>query len=299
VKKFLKWSAIGLSGLIVIVVIAAAGLYLSANARFNKTYAINVEPIAISTDQASLARGEHWVSIHCADCHAADLGGGPFFEDPALGVVDAPNLTSGQGGIASNYTDEDWVRALRHGVKKDGRSVFIMPSGYFYYFNDEDLGDIIAYMKTVPLVDRQTRPSALKPMAKVLYGLGAFGDLLYAETIPHDTRPPAPPEGVTVEYGEYLVDANGCRSCHGHELSGAQPAEPGSPLGPNLTPGGDLANWSQADFLQTMRTGSNPDGEQMDPGFMPWPFLGRMTDDELSAIWLYLQAQPALETTTK
>ena len=298
-KKLLIWFAIGLGGLIVIIVIGATGLYLSTNARFNKTYAINVEPVPIPNDQVSLARGEHWVSIHCADCHSPDLGGGPFFEDPALGIVDAPNLTSGQGGIASDYSDKDWVRALRHGVKKDGRSVFIMPSGYFYYFNDQDLGAIIAYLKTVQPVDRQTRPASFEPLAKVLYGLGAFGDLLYAETIPHDARPPAPPKGVTVEYGEYLVDANGCRSCHGHELSGGKSGDPDSPLGPNLTPGGAPGSWSEAEFLNTMRTGATPDGEQLNPGFMPWPFLGRMTDDELSAIWLYLQAQPALETTTK
>jgi mono/diheme cytochrome c family protein len=297
-KKVFKWIAIGLGGLIVIVGIAVVGLYLNTNARFNRAYEINVEPLAILNDQASLARGEHWVSIHCADCHSPDLGGGPFFEDPALGFVDAPNLTSGKGGIASAYTEEDWVRALRHGVKKDGRSVFIMPSGYFYYFNNQDLGGIIAYLKTVPPVDRQIRPPALKPMAKVLYGLGAFGNLLYAETIQHETRPPAPLEGVSVEYGEYLVNANGCRSCHGHELSGGKPGDPDSPLGPNLTPGGDLANWSQADFLQTMRTGSNPDGDPLDPGFMPWSYLGRMTDDELGAIWLYLQSLPQLETTT-
>jgi len=298
-KKALKWIAIGLGGLIVLVVIALAGLYFSTNARFNKTYDIDVETVVIQNDQASLARGEHWVSIHCADCHSPDLGGGPFFDDPALGVVDSPNLTSGQGGIASTYTDEDWVRVLRHGVKKDGRSVFIMPSGYFYYFNNQDLGSIIAYLKTAPPVDRQIRPPALKPMAKVLYGLGAFGDLLYAEVIPHETRPPAPPVGVTVEYGEYMVNANGCRSCHGHELSGAKPPEPGAPLGPNLTPGSELAIWSQAEFLQSMRTGYTPDGDQLDPGFMPWPGLGRMTDEELSAIWLYLQSLPALETTTK
>jgi hypothetical protein len=136
-------------------------------------------------------------------------------------------------------------------------------------------------------------------MAKVLYGLGAFGDLLYAEVIPHDTRPPAPPEGVTVEYGEYLVNANGCRSCHGKELSGGKSPDPDAPLGPNLTPGGALASWSEEEFLHTMRTGFTPDERQLDPAYMPWPYLGRMSDDEWSAIWLYLQSQPALSTTTK
>ena len=49
-KKLLIWFAIGLGGLIVIIVIGATGLYLSTNARFNKTYAINVEPVPIPND---------------------------------------------------------------------------------------------------------------------------------------------------------------------------------------------------------------------------------------------------------
>ena len=153
-------------------------------------------------------------------------------------------------------------------------------------------------MKTLPPVDRETRPRALTPMAKVLYSLGAFGNLLYAETIQHDVRPTAPPVGVTVDYGEYLSNANGCASCHGPQLNGAQPSEPGAPFAPNLTPGGDLAGWSEADFTATMRTGVTPSGQHLSDA-MPWKDLGKMTDDELKAVWLFLHAQPKLETEIK
>lgn len=297
-RKVIKWIGLVVGGLVGLIVLALAGLYLSAEFRFNKTYDIAPEPLTIPTDAASLAIGKHWAEIHCQTCHGEDLGGGPFFEDPSLGYVDAPNLTSGKGGIGGTNTDADWVRGIRHGIRQDGISVFIMPSNDFYYLSDADLGGIIAYMKSVPPVDRETRPRNFKPMAKILYALGAFGNLLYAETIQHDARPPAPPVGVTVDYGEYLVNAHGCPSCHGPQLNGAQPAEPGAPFAPNLTPGGELVGWSEADFFKALRQGVTPGGRQLGDS-MPWRGLGKMTDDELKAVWLYLQAQPKLETASK
>lgn len=167
-----------------------------------------------------------------------------------------------------------------------------MPADEFYYLNDADLGSIIAYLQTVPAVDRETRPRSLSPLARLLYAAGAFGNLLYAETIPHDVRPSAPPAGVTTEYGEYLARAHGCAACHGETFAGQQPAEPGAPFAPNLTPGGELGAWSEAEFVTTVRTGATPSGRQLSEA-MPSPYLAQLTDAELSAIWLYLRSLPA------
>lgn len=296
--KILKWIGIVGGGLVALIVIAVLGMMWDTDNRFSKKYDIKAEPVVVPTDKASLAIGKHWAEMHCQGCHSDDLGGGPFFGDAALGYVDAPNLTAGKGGIGATNTDADWVRAIRHGIKHDGTSVFIMPSSDYYYLSDVDLGGLIAYVKSVPPVDRATRPQALSPLAKVLYTLGAFGNLLYAETIPHDTRPPTPAVGVTVDYGKYLTNANGCPGCHGVKLNGAQPAEPGAPFAANLTPGGPLSTWSEADFFKAMRQGVTPAGRQLTQ-FMPWKGLGKMTDDELKAVWMYLKAQPKLETATK
>ena len=296
--KILKWIGIVLGGLVLLIALAAGGMIASSTNRFTKTYDIQPEPLTVPTDEASLTIGKHWAEMHCQGCHGEDLSGGPFFEDPGLGYVDAPNLTSGKGGVGATNTDADWVRAIRHGVKADGTSVFIMPSNDFYYLSDTDLGGIIAYVKSVPPVDREIREPNLKPFAKILYAVGAFGNLLYAETIQHDVRPPAPSVGVTVEYGEYLVNAHGCKSCHGQNLAGAQPPEPGAPFAPNLTPGGELPAWTETEFITLLRTGVKPSGEELSDS-MPWEGLGKMTDDEIKAVWMYLQALPALETTTE
>ncbi|MCZ6790100.1 MAG: cytochrome C, partial [Chloroflexi bacterium] len=61
------------------------------------------------------------------------------------------------------------------------------------------------------------------------------------------------------------------------------------------TPGGGLARWSEADFINTLRTGTTPDGRQLDDENMPWKFFTKMTEDELKAIWMYLQSLPAKE----
>ncbi len=179
-RRILKWIGIILGGLIGLLALAVIGMIVSTDMRFNRTHDVQPEAVAVSNDAASLARGQHWAEIHCQTCHGEDLGGGPFFEDPDLGYVDAPNLTSGRGGVGATNTDADWVRAIRHGVKHDGTSVFIMPSNDFYFLSDADLGGVIAYLKSVPPVDREIRPRNFSPMGKVLFALGAFGNLLYA-----------------------------------------------------------------------------------------------------------------------
>lgn len=297
-QKILKRIGVVLGSLLGIILLAGVGLYFATNSRMNKTYEIVADDLNFPQDETSLAIGEHWVEIHCETCHAPDLGGGPFYEDAKFGYADAPNLTSGEGGIGKTYTNEDWVLALRHGVKKNGTSVFIMPSDSYYYLSDEDLSGIISYIKTVPPINREIRSRSLSPIAKILYALGAFGDLLFAETIQHEIRPESPKVGNTLAYGDYLLNINGCRSCHGNDLSGKKPSEPGAPLAPNLTPGGLLANWSEEDFFDTMRTGINPYNYELSDS-MPWKGMANMTDDELRTIWQYLQSLPSLETSVE
>ena len=50
----------------------------------------------------------------------------------------------------------------------------------------------------------------------------------------------------------------------------------------------------EADFLTAIRTGVTPRGYELDPDEMPWKFVGRLTDDELKALWLYLTSVPPI-----
>lgn len=297
-KKILKWVGIVLGAIVVLFVIAVGVLYFLGQSKFTKTYQVQVEPVTIPSDPASVERGKHLAGIMCAGCHGENFAGTALFDDPTLGSIHAKNLTSGKGGIGSFYTDTDFVRTLHHGVRPDGTSVFVMPAYDFYYLSDQDLGDIVAFLKSVPPVDQEWAPKQLTPFGLVLTGMGAFDQFIAAERIDQTgPRPAAPPAGVTADYGSYLVRLNGCRHCHGEKLSGGKVSDPTSTLhGPNLTPGGELAAWSDADFIKTLRGGVTPAGHQLDK-MMPWKDFAHMTDDELKAVFMYLQSQPKLPTT--
>ena len=131
-----------------------------------------------------------------------------------------------------------------------------------------------------------------------MYGAGVFGNLLRAGEIVQVNRPAVPVPAVSAEYGQYLVSINGCHDCHGAQLAGGKPGDPGSPFAPNLTPGGELRAWSVADFVKTLRTGVTPSGTNLPDRYMPWMFKSQMTDDELNAVFLYLQSLPSLPTST-
>lgn len=295
--KVLKRIGLFIGALIVLILLVGTGLVLHSNSRLAKTHTIDVRPVPIPGDPASVELGRHWATIHCTGCHGDNFEGKTIFEDPTLGFIDARNLTTGAGGVAKNYTDIDWVRAIRHGVRPDGRQLIIMPSKDFNQLSDKDLGAIIAYLKTLPPADHTTRDPSFTIPAKVLGELGAFGTLYSAEVIDHGKTPAEPVIGITAKYGEYLVNTAGCRTCHGENLSGGSDPNPEAPPGPNLTPAGTPGLWNKAGFFKTMRTGVTPEGRPLQARFMPWPQFAKFTDDELSAIWMYIHSLPKLETT--
>jgi mono/diheme cytochrome c family protein len=292
-KKILKWIEIVLGSLIGLLLIVAIVLFIDASVRLNKTYTIQAETVIFPTDTASIERGKHLADVFCAECHGDDFSGKVFFNVAPIGIINALNLTPGEGGAGSEFTDVNWVLAVRHGVNPEGKPLLIMPSKERYNLSDADFGDIIAYLKSLPPVNKEWDDPQLTPLGKIMIAAGAFGDILNVETINHTgTRPVAPVESVTAEYGGYLVNSFGCTTCHGKDLAGGRDPEPGSPPVPDLTPGGDLGKWTDQDFINTLRTGINPKQHQL-THFMPWKYLGHMTDNELEAVWLYLKSLPA------
>jgi cytochrome c553 len=298
IRKILKWIGIVLGSLIGLLVLAFVVLYIIGSVKWNKLhgkYEVPVETITIPTDQASIARGEHIATIRmCGHCHLENLSG-QTTRVPGLVTLSVPNLTSGAGGVGAMNSDEDWVRAIRHGVGHDGHGLSLMPSQVWYYLSDEDLADLIAYLKSLPPVDNEMPPTDLGPLGRVMLTLGQ----LPPEIVPNvtvidhtDPRPVAPQPGMTVEYGKYL--ANTCALCHGENLNGQTIREGGNVyVAPNLTKGGEMSFWSEEQFMTTLRTGVTPSGHLM-IDFMPWKYFGQMTGDELDAVWLYLQSLPPL-----
>ncbi len=300
-KKVFKWIGIVLGSLVGLILVLVAVFFLLGNSRLNKTYNFPPDNIAIPTDAESIARGEHMTRMLCSGCHGADLSGfADWFPPGPFGSMDAPNLTSGKGGIGQEYTsDEEYVFAMRHGVDPEGKPIFMPAVVGFSFMSDEDLGAIIAYLKTAPPVDQERNGRNFSALAKILFGAGLFGELP-VEVVSHTAHVTAPAAGATVEYGQYLVTIGDCSSCHAKNLAGGPFPDPSvSILAPNLTPGGELAEWSDKEFIAAMRTGIVPGGKAMDPKYMPWKDFGLASDDELKAMFMYLQSLPKLEQATE
>jgi mono/diheme cytochrome c family protein len=206
-----------------------------------------------------------------------------------MGRLVTTNLTSGKGGVLANYTDAQLARAIRHGVKPDGTPTLFMPAQEFNHFTDDDVAALVAYIRSLPPVDNVLPPTKLKMLARVLYVTKKL-DLVPAELIDHTRKPVPIVPGVTREYGEYLAETGGCFGCHGRGLSGgAIPGAPPSfPKATNITPTG-IGKWTEVQFMQAMRSGTRPDGRAIDR-FMPWEYVGQLTDDELRALWLFLSS---------
>jgi mono/diheme cytochrome c family protein len=283
--------------IIVVVAVFIGAIWTLTEQRFAATYDIAVTAVELPTDPADLEEGRRLsVTRGCVDCHDKDLGGRAVVDDPAIGVLYAANLTSGEGGIAPGFTDADWVRAIRHGVSPEGRPLVLMPSQEYYPLSDRDLGRLIAYLKSVPPVDRPEQDIAVGPVARVLMTVGEF-PLLAAERIDHAApRSEAPEPGETAAYGAYV--AAGCSGCHREDFAGGPIAggPPDWPPAANLTPHptAGLGGWSEDDFIKAMREGVRPDGSDLNPA-MPWPLFTEMTDVELKALWLFLRSVPPSE----
>lgn len=293
-RRALKWVGYIVGGLIAVIVIAVGTVYAVTSSRMAKTYPTKVQTVAISTDSVSLERGRHLVSAvgKCAACHGDNLAGKMVFAAPVFGKLSSANLTSGKSGIGSSYTDEDYVRAMRYGVGRDGKSLVFMPAEAFNNFNDADLGAMIAYLKTVAPADMPVVPTKfIGPIMRIVYLMGGFA-LLPAEIVAkRGARPADVAMGVTSEYGGYLVRSGGCTSCHGDNLAGGNKVE--GVVTANLTPGGGLGKWSEADFMKAIRMGTRPDGRVLS-AVMPWPYMKEVTDDELHAMWMYIHSVPAV-----
>lgn len=284
--------------LVVLVGVAGAvylGLVFATNRMLARTETLSVPvnpiPIPVGNPEA-IARGQYLVDhvMNCKICHASDFGGRAEVDDPMVGTLYGPNLTMGNGSAVSTFTPTDWARAIRHGLAQNGRRLILMPSEDFFNFSNEDIGAVVAYIKSMPLVDRPDRGITLRPLGRVLL---ATGQVRFAfDKIDHGQPRPVAAPSDTKEWGSVLIGA--CAGCHGPELSGGP--IPGTP--PDWPPARNLTlhetgtkGWTYEQFAAAVRTGRRPDGTVLQTQ-MPWQAYAGMTDSDVQALWAYIQTVP-------
>ena len=285
-KKILRGILFLIGGLLVLALIFWAIVYFKTESRINKVYTVKSQTLVIPTDSASLAAGMHIaMNRACMGCHGDDLSGGSVFLHPEepVGVLYSKNITSGKGGI--QYKDEDWIRLLRHGLGKENKSVWLMPAHDFYHISNQELVQLISFVKSKPAVDHIIPAKSLKPLGRFLTFMNKF-PLLPAEKIDHNAIFQDKVEvAITAQYGAYLTTI--CRGCHGDQLKGGPAREKLAPPFPDITATGSMKTWKETDLITALRTGKKPDGKIISD-FMPWKVFS-FTDNELKAIYLHLK----------
>jgi mono/diheme cytochrome c family protein len=327
-KKVLKIVAWGLATIVVLALVAWFIAYRIAVGRYEKSWTVHTVdfpvPFALNEDELAalradrvatgasaqdplagvdlkevaleqaIRRGQHIVEsrTRCSGCHGKDFGGAAIIDIALVAHWVAPNLTTGEGSVTKAFTASDWDRAVRHGVRHNGHTSS-MPSQEFVNLSDHELSDIVAYIRSMPAVDRDMGGVKFGPVFEFV--IATDSSALVAFTLDHDKAHAVEPpiEAPSVELGRYLAQV--CRGCHGAQLSGGKlTGDPDMPIVANLTPHETgLKSWSEGDFIRALREGKRKDGTPISP-MMPWQAFGKMSDTELKAVWAYLQTVPAL-----
>jgi mono/diheme cytochrome c family protein len=281
--RILRWLGYGAGTLAALVLLAGAALYGASERVLRRRYAVPAHAVVLPTDSASIAEGRRLALLRgCYQgCHGQEgLEGRVFFDDLWVARLNAPNLTQ----AVRRYSDAELEGIIRHGVRPDGRSVFVMSSEAFAPLSDADLGRILAFLRSAPAVRGFDPSFSMGPLGR--YGLltGAFlpaAVLVQSDPVPHPATSPVP-EADPDAYGHYLARTI-CAECHSTDLRG----DPGLPS-PNLAV---VAAYSPEDFERLMRTGVAIGGRELD--LMRRAATERfvqLTEREVQALYGYLQS---------
>jgi mono/diheme cytochrome c family protein len=218
-------------------------------------------------------RGEYLVrAAGCFSCHTAP-GGEPLAGGRALatpfGTFYSPNITPDPATGIGRWTDAQFLRALREGVRPDGADYFpVFPYPSFTGITEDDALAIKAYLFSRPPVRQGNRPHDVAFPFSWRF-LQSGWKLLFFTPGPFQ---PAPERSAAYNRGAYLVTALAhCGECHtprnflgavrtGQRFSGTADG-PGGQLVPNITPdpGTGIGKWEKADVVELLKTGTTPE----------------------------------------
>ncbi|MBZ0114824.1 MAG: cytochrome c [Thermoanaerobaculia bacterium] len=230
------------------------------------------------------------------------LAGGECFasEQGFPGTLCAPNLTPDPETGLGAWSDGEILRALREGVDRNGRALFpMMPYSVYREFSDSDAAAIVAYLRTIEPVHNPL------PATEI-----AFPVSFFIKTMPEPLTGPVEDRDRmdTVDRGELLAHVAGCEFCHtpvdehmdplpGMAFAGGQEFEGtfGSVRSANLTPhASGMGMRSRNEFIGIFKAfaGDDWDDFEIEPHDntpMPWTDFAQMTEEDLGAIYDYLQ----------
>lgn len=249
------------------------------------------------------------VAADCVACHTSPKQGRPYAGGYAiaspLGEIWASNITPSKSHGIGNYTEADFAKAVREGVRKDGAHLYpAMPYTSYAKLTDEDIHALYVYfMQAVAPVDEEARTTEL-PFPFSVRSSMAVWNLLFLDKTPFK---PDTAQSAQWNRGAYLVEGLAhCSSCHSprglmmQEVGGK--AFAGGSLGdwyaPNITshPISGIGGWTDDELAQYLKTG-RVEGKGQAGGGMAEAVtnsLSKLRDDDISAIVTYLRTVPAV-----
>jgi mono/diheme cytochrome c family protein len=309
-KKALRILLIVVLSLIGIIAIAAAIIHF----RGIPSYEVNAPDLTVEYTPERIAKGERLVSMVCSECHRGtennQLTGKKLLDIPKdFGIAYSANITQDDTHGIGKYTDGEIAYVLRTGIKKNGEYCPpYMPK--FPHMSDEDIYGIIAYLRSdaapVQAVAKASIPSEPSFLTKLLCNI-AF------KPLPYPTQAiVAPPIDNQVEYGKYVLQGMvNCYDCHSADFKTNNSMEPeksvgylggGNPMlnldgevvyAPNITlHETGIGHYTEEEFIRAVKQGVRPDGS---PILYPMLKLTAFEDEELAAVWAYLQTVPKID----
>jgi cytochrome c553 len=274
-RRFWKWAGIGVGAIALVSLVAISYVYIASEQIIAQRYPLPPSHIHASADPEVIALGAHLMRPYgCADCHRPNLQG-TYIADFGMR---SRNLTR----LAQTFSDADFDRAIRKGLRPDGTSIAeSMPSDSFQYMPDRDVMAIVSYIRSLkpagpdvpaPSYDLKTRWDVLRGTKKVVQ---AWFPL----------QKPALDVGPRYTRAREMA-MSACGECHGTSLEG-QGGPPPTP--PNLT---IVASYERADFLKFMRTGKAAGNRELPMmSAVARVRISHLSDAEINALYDYLSAR--------
>lgn len=273
---WVKRIAIAVAG---IVVLALVVVYAGSEWIIRSKHDVALTPVGVPTDAASIEEGGRLAKIFgCRGCHGPNSEGLVWKDPPWFVASIAPP------GIArkiADYSDPELLRLIRHGIKRDGTSIFVMPTVAHRFIADDDAGKLIAWLRTLKPGPRDvTQPTRYGPLGRFALLTGGVKPSFQIDSVAERTRPAA--------IGRYYYDAV-CSECH--KLGEPNTTESGQ-VAPALA--SMAASYSPEAFRKLLRTGVGL--KPGDLGLMtevPKEATHAMTDGEITATHDYLKGEAA------
>lgn len=289
-RSALRWVGVALGALVVLAIIGYALIYVASERALRQAYPFKPIAITIPSDAESIAEGRRLAQVHMCfgGCHGQGIEGEVLFDDPMIAHIVAPDLTAS----LTRYNDGELAGMIKSGVRPDGRSMVVMPSDVLRLLSNDDLGRIIAFLRSVPAAHGPGPDFRLNPLGRVGVALGQLKTM--AQLVAEATPPPDAADAAAAR-GRYLASTI-CAHCHATNLAGA-PAGPGTDASPPLQ---IVAAYSAEAFTQLLRTGVALGDRKL--GMMREFALSassKLTDEEIADLYGYLRALPAPATGTR